>query len=72
LTLVEMEQVVPWRELHAVAVPLYGPMSMRQFVGTDRRRERVPDETTILSFLHALERHGLTQALFDRTNAYVA
>jgi IS5 family transposase len=32
----------------------------------------VPDETTILNFRHLLERHDLTQALFDRMNAYLA
>jgi transposase, IS5 family len=32
-------------------------------------RERVPDETTILNFRHLLERHDLTQGLFDRMNA---
>ena len=38
----------------------------------DLGRERVPDETTILNFRHLLERHDLTQALFDRMNAYLA
>ena len=47
-------------------------ISMRQFVGTDLGRERVPDETTILNFRHLLERHDLTQALFERMNAYLA
>jgi len=47
-------------------------ISMRQFVGIDLGRERVPDETTILNFRHLLERHDLTQALFDRMNAYLA
>ena len=42
---------------------------MRQFVGIDLGRERVPDETTILNFRHLLERHDLTQGLFDRMNA---
>ena len=32
----------------------------------------MPDETTILNFRHLLERHELTQALFDRMNAYLA
>ena len=32
----------------------------------------MPDETTILNFRHLLERHDLTQALFDRMNAYLA
>src|ERR1700760_967591 len=45
---------------------------MRQFVGIDLGRERVPDETTILNFRHLLERHDLTRALFDRMNAYLA
>jgi transposase, IS5 family len=45
---------------------------MRQFVGIDLGRERVPDETTILNFRHLLERHDLTQALFERMNAYLA
>jgi IS5 family transposase len=48
---------------------LYDSIAMRQFVGIDLGRERVPDETTILNFRHLLERHDLTQGLFDRMNA---
>ena len=44
---------------------------MRQFVGIDLGRERVPDETTILNFRHLLERHDLSQPLFDLMNAYL-
>jgi len=51
----------------ATATPIDG-----QFVGIDLGRERVPDETTILNFRHMLERHDLTQVLFDRMNAYLA
>ena len=51
---------------------LYDSISMRHFVGIDLGRERVPDETTILNFRHLLERHDLTQALFDRMNAYLS
>ena len=51
---------------------LYDSIAMRQFVGIDLGRERVPDETTILNFRHLLERHDLTQGLFDRMNAYLA
>jgi transposase, IS5 family len=36
------------------------------------RARAVPDEATILNFRHLLERHDLTQALFDRMNAYLA
>jgi len=45
---------------------------MRQFVGIDLGRERVPDETIILKVRHLLERHDLTQGLFYRMNAYLA
>jgi transposase, IS5 family len=51
---------------------LYDSLSMRRFVGIDLGREPVPDETTILNFRHLLERHDLTQGLFDRMNAYLA
>ena len=45
---------------------------MRRVVGLDRGHERVPDETTILNFRRLLERHDLTQGLFDQMNAYLA
>ena len=51
---------------------LYDSLSMRRFVGIDLGHERVPDETTILNFRRLLERHDLTQGLFDRMNAYLA
>lgn len=56
----------------AVEEALYDSIAMRQFVGIDLGREPVPDETTILNFRHLLERHDLTQGLFDRMNAYLA
>ena len=36
---------------------LYDSRAMRQFVGIDLGRERVPDETTICRFRHLLEQH---------------
>src|SRR6186713_3402954 len=50
---------------------LYDSLSMRRFVGIDLGREPVPDETTILNFRHLLERHNLSQRLFDRVNQHV-
>jgi IS5 family transposase len=44
---------------------------MRQFVGIDLGRERVPDETTILNFRHLLERHGLAREIFDTVKAHL-
>src|SRR5689334_25083747 len=51
---------------------LYDSLSMRRFVGIDLGREAVPDETTILNFRHLLERHNLSQLLFDRVNQHLA
>jgi transposase, IS5 family len=38
---------------------------MRRFARVELGDEVVPDESTILRFRHLLERHGLTQAIFD-------
>jgi len=96
--LVEMEAVVPWRELIDLIEPHYPKASkkggrppcplatmlrihllqqwyslgdpameealtevptMRRFAGIDLISDRISDETTILSFRHLLEKHGL-------------
>jgi IS5 family transposase len=43
---------------------LYDSESMRRFAGLSLE-DRIPDETTILNFRHLLERHRLTQAIFN-------
>ncbi len=40
--------------------------SLRQFVGIDLGRERVPDATTLLKFRRLLEKHKLGEALFAK------
>ncbi len=45
---------------------LYDMASMRRFAGISLGKERIPDETTILNFRHLLERHNLTQGLFEQ------
>jgi IS5 family transposase len=44
---------------------LYDMHSLREFVGVELGRDPIPDETTILNFRHLLERHNLTEALFE-------
>jgi transposase, IS5 family len=44
---------------------IYDSESMRRFARMELGDEVVPDESTILRFRHLLERHGLTQAIFD-------
>ena len=49
---------------------LYDRESMRRFAGLDI--ESIPDETTILQFRHFLERHRLTEKLFEISTAYLS
>jgi transposase, IS5 family len=44
---------------------IYDSESMRRFVGVELGDDVVPDETTILRFRHLLERHRLTEAIFE-------
>lgn len=44
---------------------LYDSESMRRFAGIELIDDAVPDESTILRFRHLLERHQLTQKLFE-------
>ena len=49
---------------------LYDVESMRRFAGVGL--DAIPDETTICTFRHFLERHGLTEVLFERTGQYLS
>ena len=48
---------------------LYDSQAMRTFSGIDLSVESVPDATTVLKFRHLLERHELTQRIFDEVGA---
>jgi len=50
---------------------LYDIESMRRFAGIDLALDVVPDETTILNFRHLLEKHNLTQRIFEKTKRYL-
>jgi len=50
---------------------LYDIHAMRSFAGLDLGRDAIPDETTILNFRHLLERHELTQTLFEAVGSYL-
>ena len=45
--------------------------TMRRFAGIDLISERIPDETTILSFRHLLERHDLGKQIFETVKAHL-
>lgn len=50
---------------------LYDSTSMRGFAGFELGEEAIPDETTILHFRHLLEKHNLTEAMFEATTQYL-
>jgi IS5 family transposase len=50
---------------------LYDSESMRRFAGIDSGEDTIPDETTILNFRHLLEKHKLTEKLFEQTRLYL-
>lgn len=50
---------------------LYDSESMRRFADIDLEVDAVPDETTILNFRHLLEKHNLTEKVFEKTQRYL-
>jgi transposase, IS5 family len=50
---------------------LHESNSMREFVGIDLGRERVPDETTVCKFRHLLERNGLGEQIFSQVGRHL-
>ncbi|WP_339927542.1 IS5 family transposase [uncultured Cobetia sp.] len=58
--------------VEALEDAIYDSQAMRDFVGIDLSIESVPDATTLLRFRHLLERHSLTQRIFEEINASLA
>ncbi len=46
--------------------------TMRRFAGIELITDWIPDETTILTSRHLLEKHGLGEQIFDRVKALLA
>lgn len=44
---------------------IYDSESMRRFARVELDDDKVPDESTILRFRHLLEKHGLTESIFE-------
>jgi len=45
--------------------------TMRRFVGIDLISDRIPDETTTLTFRHLLEKHRLGEQIFETVKAHL-
>lgn len=50
---------------------IYDRCSFQKFLALDLISDRVPDETTILNFRHLLEKHNLSEAIFDAVNHFL-
>ncbi len=73
----EIEVIVPWAALIALIEPHYPKASkkggrppyplatMRRFAGIELISDRIPDDTTILTFRHLLEKHELGEQIFE-------
>jgi IS5 family transposase len=45
--------------------------TMRRFAGIDLMRDRIPDETTILTFRHLLEQNELAEKIFETVKGHL-
>ena len=50
---------------------IYDRISFQKFLALDLISDKVPDETTILNFRHLLEKHNLSEAIFDAVNHFL-
>jgi len=55
----------------AVEEALYDSAAMRTFAGVDLGRKPAPDETTVCTFRHLLERHDLGKKLFEQVGRHL-
>ncbi len=51
---------------------IYDSESMRRFAKVELAQDKIPDETTILRFRHLLEKHRLTEAIFEAVKDLLA
>lgn len=47
---------------------IYDSYAMRKFMGLNFMQQKAPDATTLLHFRHLMERHNLSQQLFEAIN----
>jgi IS5 family transposase len=45
---------------------------MRRFAGTELISDRIKDQSTILTFRHLVEKHGLGQPIFETVKAHLS
>jgi IS5 family transposase len=72
-TMLRIHLMQQWYDLSDPAMEdaLIEVPTMRRFAGIDLISERIPDETTILSFRHLLEKHDLGKQIFETVKAHL-
>jgi IS5 family transposase len=73
-TMLRIHLLLQWYSLSdpAMEEALIKVPTMRRFVGIELISDRIPDETTILTFRHLLEKHVLGEQIFDTVKALLA
>jgi len=72
-TILRIHLLQQWYDLSDPAMEdaLIEVPTMRRFAGIDMISDRIPDETTILTFRHLLEKHDLGQQIFEVVKAHL-
>ena len=72
-TMLRIHLLQQWYDLSDPAMEdaLIEVPTMRRFAGIDMISDRIPDETTILTFRHLLEKHDLGQQIFAVVKAHL-
>jgi IS5 family transposase len=72
-TMLRIHLLQLWYDLSDAAMEdaLMEVPTLRRFAGTDMISNRIPDETTILTFRHLLEKHDLGQQIFEVVKAHL-
>jgi IS5 family transposase len=72
-TMLRIHLMQQWYDLSDPAMEdaLIEVPTMRRFAGIDLISDRIPDETTILTFRHLLEKHDLGKQIFETVKAHL-
>ena len=72
-TMLRIHLLQQWYDLSDPAMEdaLIEVPTMRRFAGIEMISDRIPDETTILTFRHLLEKHDLGQQIFEVVKAHL-
>ena len=72
-TMLRIHLLQQWYDLSDPAMEdaLIEVPTMRRFAGIDMISDRIPDETTILTFRHLLEKHDLCHQIYEVVKAHL-